>query len=225
MEQMHAFAAAAARERDADRDEPTELERWRAVCAEPMIRLLSDSGLRFGELTAVGRAGLRPGWLRVKTVAHQGEVLLGTQTTHHKPEDEQWRDIPLPASTEAMLRALPARIDKPLLLTTATGKVWRERNWRRDVSAPTCKGDRHGPTATGVPGVLGVDPRRCWHRSRRPRPIRRAQRRNCEQPLRPTARPQRRAGQEPDRITARGPISVPSLVNLAWPRGCAGFPS
>lgn len=72
MEQMHAFAAAAGGVRDPDRDEPTELERWRAVYAEPMIRLMSDCGLRFGEVMAVERAGLRPGWLRVKTVAHEG---------------------------------------------------------------------------------------------------------------------------------------------------------
>jgi integrase len=146
MDQMHAVAAAAGGVRDADRDEPTELERWRAVYAEPMIRLMSDCGLRFGEGMAVERAGLRPGWLRVKTVAHEGQVLPGTKTTHHKPEAEQCRDIPLPASTEAKLRALPARIDTPLMFTTPTGKVWRERNWRRDVWAPTCK-------------ATGMDPR------------------------------------------------------------------
>jgi integrase len=63
----------------------------------------------------------------------------------HKPEDEQWRDIPLPASTAAMLRGLPTRIDTPLTFTTPTGKVWRERNWRRDVWAPTCKATGMNP--------------------------------------------------------------------------------
>ena len=52
MEQMHAFAAAAAQVRATDRDEPTEVETWRAVYAQPMIRLLSDCGLRLGELPA-----------------------------------------------------------------------------------------------------------------------------------------------------------------------------
>jgi hypothetical protein len=146
MQQMHAFAAAAARARDEDRDEPTELERWRAIYAESMILLLSDCGLRFGGLMAVERAGMRPGWLRVKTVAHEGRVLAGTKTTHHLPEEEQWRDIPLPASTEAKLRALPPRIDTPVMFTTPTGKTWRERNWRRDVWEPTCE-------------VSGLDPR------------------------------------------------------------------
>jgi hypothetical protein len=48
IEQMHGFAAAAARVRDDERDEPTELERWRRVYVEPMIRVLSDCGLRLG---------------------------------------------------------------------------------------------------------------------------------------------------------------------------------
>jgi hypothetical protein len=134
MDDMHAFAATAARVRDPERKQ-VRLERWRATYAEPMILLLSDCGLRFGELLAVERNGLRPGWLRVKTVAYDGELIDGTKTTHHKPEDEQWRDIPLPPSTEAKLRALPPRIDTPLMFTTPTGKTWRERNWRRDVWA------------------------------------------------------------------------------------------
>jgi integrase len=136
MEQMHAFAAAAGRVRDARRDEPTRLERWRAVYAEPMIRVISDCGLRLGEPLASERTDVRPGWLRVRQTAHESEVQAGTKTTHHKPEDEQWRDVPLPPSTEALLRALPARIDTPLLFPTPTGKVWRESNWRRDVWAP-----------------------------------------------------------------------------------------
>jgi integrase len=146
MEQMHAFAAAAAHVRDSDPDDPTQLDLWRAVYAEPMIRLLSDCGLRLGELPPVERAGLRPGWLRVRSVAYEGEILEGTKTTHHKPEDEQWRDIPMPPSTEAILRRLPPRIDTLLLITTPTGKLWRERNWRRDVWTPACK-------------AIGMDPR------------------------------------------------------------------
>jgi integrase len=140
IEQMHAFAAAAAAVRDADRDEPTELERWRAVYAEPMVRVLSDCGLRLGELLPLERADLRPGWMRVRRTAHESEVQLGTKTTHHKPEDEQFRDVPLPPTLEATLHALPAQIDTHLLFPTPTGKTWRERNWRRDVWEPARKG-------------------------------------------------------------------------------------
>jgi integrase len=133
MEQMHAFAAAAAQVRNPGRDEPSQLERWRAVYAEPMIRVISDCGLRLGEPLACERTDLRPGWLRVKQTAHESEVQPGTKTTHHKPADEQWRDVPVPPSTETLLRGLPARIDTPLLFPTPTGKVWRESNWHRDV--------------------------------------------------------------------------------------------
>ena len=127
MEQMHAFAAAAAQVRSVDRDEPTEVETWRAVYAQPMIRLLSDCRLRLAELPALQRSDLRPGWLRVRQTAHESQVQPGTKTTHHKPQDEQWRDVPVPPSTETLLRAMPARIDTPLLFPTPRGKIWRER--------------------------------------------------------------------------------------------------
>ena len=146
MEQMHAFAAAAAQVRSLDRDEPTEVETWRAVYAQPMIRLLSDCGLRLGELPALERSDLRPGWLRVRQTAHESEVQPGTKTTHHKPQDEQWRDVPVPPSTETLLRAMPPRIDTPLLFPTPRGRIWRERNWRRDIWAP-------------AQNAMGIDPR------------------------------------------------------------------
>jgi integrase len=146
MEQMHAFAAAAAQVRNLDRNEPTELDMWRALYAEPMIRLLSDCGLRLGEVPAFERSDLRPGWLRVRQTAHESEVQPGTKTTHHRPQDEQWRDVPIPPSTETLLRAMPARIDTPLLFPTPRGMVWRARNWRRDVWAPAQK-------------AAGMDPR------------------------------------------------------------------
>jgi integrase len=117
MEQMHTFAAAAG-------------------AYEPMTRLLSDCGLRLGELPGLERRDLSAGWLHVGRTAHEGRVHAGTKTTHHKPAEQQGRDVPVPPSLEAMLRAMPPRIDTPLLFPTPTGKVWRERNWRRDVWEP-----------------------------------------------------------------------------------------
>jgi integrase len=146
IEQMHGFAAAAARVRDDERDEPTELERWRRVYVEPMIRVLSDCGLRLGELTPLESSDLRPGWLRVGRTSHEATTQAGTKTTHHLPADQQGRDVRVPPSLEAMLHAMPRRIDTPLLFSTPTGLVWRERNWRRDVWAPAQK-------------ATGLDPR------------------------------------------------------------------
>jgi integrase len=124
---MHAFATAAG-------------------AYEPMIRVLSDCGLRLGELPALERRDLSAGWLHVGRTAHESRVQAGTKTTHHKRAEEQGRDVPVPPSLEAMLRKLPPRIDSPLLFPTPGGLVWRERNWRRDVWEPAKK-------------ATGMDPR------------------------------------------------------------------
>jgi hypothetical protein len=48
--------------------------------------------------------------------------------------------------------------------TTPTGKVWRERNWRRDLRAPTCKATGMDPRPQefrasweSILGAAGVD--------------------------------------------------------------------
>ena len=164
MEQMHAFAAAAGRVRDVDRDEPTELERWRAAYAETMIRMLSDCGLRLGELLPLERSDPAPGWLHVARTAHESKVQPGTKTTHHKREDEQGRDTPLPPTLEDIVRAMPPRIDTRLLFPTPTGKVWRESNWRRDVWEPAqqatgmdCRPQEFRASWESIMAAAGVD--------------------------------------------------------------------
>ncbi|MDQ5834568.1 MAG: hypothetical protein M3550_16180 [Actinomycetota bacterium] len=39
----------------------------------------------------------------------------------------------MPPSTAELIRALPPRIDTPLLFPTPTGRLWHESNFRRDV--------------------------------------------------------------------------------------------
>ena len=158
MEQMHAFAAAAAQVRSLDRDEPTEVETWRAVYAQPMIRLLSDCGLRLGELPALERSDLRPGWLRVRQTAHESEVQPGTKTTHHKPQDEQWRDVPVPP-IDGDVAACDATEDRhaAAVPNTQGQDLARAQLASRHLGA---RAERHGnrPAAAGVPCQLGVDP-------------------------------------------------------------------
>jgi integrase len=146
MAQRHAFAAAAG---------PYEAQ----------IRLLSDCGLRLGELLPVERRDVWDGWIRVGRSAHEGKVQAGTKTTHHKREEEQWRDVPVPPSLEAMLRKLPPRIDTPLLFPTPKGKVWRERNFYRDVWQPTreatgmdCTPQEFRASWESIMRAEGVDP-------------------------------------------------------------------
>ncbi len=114
-EQMHAFAAAAGRH-------------------EPMVRVLADTGLRLGELLALERRDHHGGVLDVRRTAHEGRVLEGTKTDHG--EQHAGRTVPVPPTLDAMLRALPRRIDTPLMFPTITGRMWRERNFRRDVWRP-----------------------------------------------------------------------------------------
>jgi hypothetical protein len=45
----------------------------------------------------------------------------------------------MPPSLEALLQGIPPRIDTAVLFPTPTGKVWWERNWRRDVWEPAQK--------------------------------------------------------------------------------------
>jgi integrase len=52
-------------------------------------------------------------------------------------EKEHDREIPLPPSTLAIIRAMPARIDCEWLFPTPTGKLWRYSNWHRKVWQPT----------------------------------------------------------------------------------------
>lgn len=115
-EQMHAFAA-------------------HAGSYEPMIRCLSDCGLRLGELLPLRRADFDGESLTVRRTAHEGKILAGTKTDHG--ELGAGRVVPVPPSTAELIRSMPPRIDTDLLFPTTTGKLWRQRNFYRDLWYPT----------------------------------------------------------------------------------------
>jgi integrase len=100
---------------------------------EPMIRTLSDCGLRVGELFALRRTAVTAGVLSVAGSAWEGQI---TGSSHQKNHD---RTIPIPPSLQMLLRQMPVRIDSDLLFPTPTGRVWRYDNWRRDVWTPARK--------------------------------------------------------------------------------------
>lgn len=114
-EQMHAFACAAGR--------------W-----EPLVRTFADTGMRVGEVLPLERADLVDGVFRVVRTAHEGTIIPGTKTDHG--EASAGRFIPCPPGLEGLYRSMPARIDTRLLLPTTTGKLWRARNFYRDVWHP-----------------------------------------------------------------------------------------
>ena len=106
-EQMHAFAARGDQQ------------------FEAMARVLSDCGLRLGEMLALERAHIEGDWLYVCQTAHHGSVEAGTKTT--RDAREKGRRAPLPPGLLGLLRALPPRLDTRLLFPTENGRVWQER--------------------------------------------------------------------------------------------------
>ncbi|MQA75575.1 MAG: tyrosine-type recombinase/integrase [Solirubrobacterales bacterium] len=114
-EQMHAFARAAGR--------------W-----EPMVRTFADTGMRLGEVLPLRREDLDEGMFRVRRTAHEGRIERGTKADHG--EASAGRAVPCPAELAELIQAMPARIDTELLFPTKTGRLWRNRNFYRDVWEP-----------------------------------------------------------------------------------------
>lgn len=126
-QEMHAFARACADARGGGRG----IDEWRAVYAEPMVRCLSDLGLRAGELLPLERrdVSFTDGTLEVRRTVALGEVLPGTKTDHG--EQDAGRVVPVPPDLLRMLDGMPRRIDTPLLFPTPMGRLWGYQNWWR----------------------------------------------------------------------------------------------
>jgi integrase len=132
-EQMHAFAKAAGEH-------------------EAMIRVFTDTGLRLGEVLPLRPEDFDGKTLQVRRTAHEGEILEGTKTDHG--EIDAGRTVPVPATLAWLLEA-QIQLNAPnsnLLFTTPTGRMWRERNFYRDVWGPAQR-------ATG----LDIRPHECRH--------------------------------------------------------------
>lgn len=118
-----------------------DMHRFAAACGqwEPMVRVLSDCGLRIGELMPLRRRDLdlQAMTLEVRQTAWEGRLLAGTKTDHN--QRDAGRVVPVPPGLGELLAAMPKRIDSPWLFPTATGAFWREANWRRDVWYPAQK--------------------------------------------------------------------------------------
>ncbi len=117
-EQMHAFAKAAGD-------------------YEAMVRVFTDTGMRLGEVLPLRKDDFDGETLKVRRTAHEGVVLEGTKTDHG--EQDAGRIVPVPATLAWMLEA-QINLGDPdcdLLFTTPTGRMWRERNFYRDIWKPT----------------------------------------------------------------------------------------
>jgi integrase len=107
LEQMHAFAAG-------------------VPAYEGMIRVLSDCGLRLGELLGLDRCDYRGDAICVRGIAlADGTFQAGdTRTKKHV------RSVPMSARTAALVTP---RIDTPVLFATPQGKRWSQTNFYKRV--------------------------------------------------------------------------------------------
>ncbi|MEX2447624.1 MAG: site-specific integrase [Solirubrobacterales bacterium] len=119
---------------------------------EAMVRVFTDTGMRLGEILPLRREAFDGETLKVVRTAHEGAVLQGTKTDHG--EQDAGRTVPVPATLAWMLEA-QINLNDPdndLLFTTPTGRMWRERNFYRDIWKPTQE-------ASG----LDIRPHECRH--------------------------------------------------------------
>jgi integrase len=115
-EEMHRFAKAAGR-------------------YEAMVRVFTDCGLRLGEVLPLRPVDFDGETLKVRRTAHEGAILEGTKTDHG--ESDAGRDVPVPPTLAWMVEA-QVNLNGPeceLLFPTPSGRLWRERNFYRDVGS------------------------------------------------------------------------------------------
>jgi integrase len=116
-----------------------------------MVRVFTDCGLRLGEVLPLRPEDFDGETLQIRRTAHEGQILEGTKTDHG--EQDAVRVVPVPATLAWMLEAqLQVSDDSELLFTTPTGRMWRERNFYRDLW-------RRAQEASG----LDIRPHECRH--------------------------------------------------------------
>jgi integrase len=116
-DEMHRFAKAAGR-------------------YEALIPTFADTGLRLGEVLPLRAEHFDGQTLQVRRTAHEGAILDGTKTDHG--EEGAGRVVPVPATLAWMLEA-QINLNGPdceLIFTAPRGRMWRERNFYRDVWKP-----------------------------------------------------------------------------------------
>jgi integrase len=115
-----------------------------------MLRTFTDTGMRLGEVLPLRQEDLDGEVFAVRRTAHEGTLIQGTKTDHG--EASAGRVVPCPPSLANLIRRMPRRIDTNLLFPTPTGKLWRDRNFYRDVWYPA-------QTVSG----MDIRPHECRH--------------------------------------------------------------
>jgi integrase len=97
---------------------------------EAMLLTPGFTGMRLGELLALRRTDFDGSSFSFRFSAHEGELVESSHEKNHE------RTVPAPPTLADLIRRRPPRIDTDLLFPTPTGKLFRERNFYRDVWVP-----------------------------------------------------------------------------------------
>ena len=131
-EQMRAFASGGRPEVRTQTKRPNS--KWgRCYSAHDYEALLLTpglTGLRLGEVLPLGRGDFDGEAFTLRFTAHEGELIESSEQKNHE------RKVPVPPSLVRLIESRPTRIDTDLLFPTPMGKLWRERNFYRDVWVP-----------------------------------------------------------------------------------------
>ena len=139
-EQMREFAAGGRPEVRAATKRPADPRNRRRGKAKPRFYSPHDyeallltpgfTGLRLGEFLALRRVDFDGSAFNFCFSAHEGELVRSSEQKNHE------RTVPVPPTLVRLIESNPARIDTDLLFPTPRGKLWRERNFYRDVWVP-----------------------------------------------------------------------------------------
>jgi integrase len=142
-EQMREFAAGGrpqVRARTLRPPDPRASKRRGAKAREPRFYSPHDyeallltpgfTGLRLGEFLALRRTDFDGSAFNFCFSAHEGELVRSSEQKNHE------RTVPVPPTLVRLIESTPTRIDTDLLFPTPRGKLWRERNFYRDVWVP-----------------------------------------------------------------------------------------
>jgi integrase len=129
-EEMRAFSVGGRPEVRARTKRPGSERCYPPYDYEALLLTLGLTGLRLGEVLALRRDDFDGQIISVTRTAHKGEIIGSSGQKNHEGK------VPVPPSLITVIRNAPTRIDTDLLFPTPRGKLWRERNFYRDVWDP-----------------------------------------------------------------------------------------
>jgi hypothetical protein len=93
--------------------------------------------LRLGEVLPLRREDFDGETLQVRRTAHDGQILKGTKTDHGEPD--AGRVVPVPATLAGCSKRRSSSMATTSCSHDPTGRIWRERNFYRDLWRPAQK--------------------------------------------------------------------------------------